>query len=104
MHADNVVQVCWIILDGVHTEWATRHAGLVPVLGFIRPVDWDARKCAPRMQFLQYPQWGNGATLKHNDDIWSSLHFCKEQETLDMFHCGWWFQGESVDMLIGSMW
>ena len=69
MHADNVVEVGQIILDGVCTEWATRHTWLVPVLGFIRPVDWDASKCAPHMQFLQQPQWSNGATLEHNDDI-----------------------------------
>ena len=91
MHADNVVEVCRIILDGVSTEWATQHVWLVPILGFIRPVDWNTGQCTPHMQFLQQPQCSDRATLKHNDDIWPPLHFREYQETPDMFHHGWWF-------------
>ena len=53
MHADNVIEVCWIILDGIHAEWATWYPWPVPVLGFFRQEDWNMRKHVACMQFLQ---------------------------------------------------
>ena len=92
-------------LDGVHTEWATWHAWLVPILGFIRLVERDASKCALHMQFLQQPQWGNRATLEHHNDVWPLLNFWEEQETLDMFcTVASGFGGASVDTFAGSTW
>ena len=92
MHADNVVEVGRIILDGVHAEWATRHAWLVPVLGFFRPVNKDMSKCALHMQFLQQTQRCNRSTLENNDNIWPSLCVCEEQQTIYMVCCGQLFQ------------
>ena len=53
MCADNVVEVCQIILDSIRTEWATGHAWPVPVLCFIRPEDGNTSECTPCMQLLQ---------------------------------------------------
>ena len=54
MHADNEVEVCRIILDGIRAEWATWNAcGLCPSLVSIRPEDWNMSKCIPHMQLLQ---------------------------------------------------
>ena len=53
MHADNVVEVCRIIPDCIHAEWATWHTWPVPILGFVRPEDWNMSKCVPHMQLLQ---------------------------------------------------
>ena len=53
MCANNVVEVGRIILDGLCTEWATQHVWLVPILGFIRPVDWNVTECTKHMQLLQ---------------------------------------------------
>ena len=53
MRADNVVEVCRIILDGIRAEWATWYPWPVPILGFIRQEDWNTHKHVACMQFLQ---------------------------------------------------
>ena len=73
MHADNMVKVGRIILDGVSTERTTRHVWLVPVLGFSRQVNRDTNKRASHMQFLQQTQRSNSPTLENHDDIQPSL-------------------------------
>ena len=79
MCADNMVKVGRIVLDGVRAEWTTRHAWLVPVLGFSRQVNRDMNKRALCMQFLQQTQRSNSPTLENHDDIWPSLCASKEQ-------------------------
>ena len=79
MRADNMVKVGRIVLDGVCTEWTTRHAWLVPILGFSRQVNRDTNKRASRMQFLQQTQRSNSPTLENHDDIRPSLCAGKEQ-------------------------
>ena len=53
MRANNVVEVHWIILDGIHAEWATWDPWPVPILGFVRQEDRNTHKCMSQMQFLQ---------------------------------------------------
>ena len=73
MHADNMVKVGWIVLDGVRAEWTIRHAWPMPVLGFSRQANRDTNKCASHMQFLQQTQRSNSSTLEDHNDIWLSL-------------------------------
>ena len=104
MHADNVVEVDRIILDGVHAEWATQHAWLVPILGFIRPVDRDASKCAPRMQFLQQPQWGNGAPWNTTMIYGCRCIFVRSRRLLTCSIVTGGFRGASIDTFAESTW
>ena len=73
MHANNMVKVGRIVLDGVRTEWTTRHTWPVPILGFSRQTNRDTNKRASRMQFLQQTQGSNSSTLEDYNDIRLSL-------------------------------
>ena len=75
MHADNMVKVGWIILDGVRAERATRHAWPVPVLCFSRQVNRDTNKRTSCMQFLQQTQRSNSPTLENHDDVMKPLWY-----------------------------
>ena len=79
MHADNMVKVGWIVLDGIRAKWTARHARAVPVLDFPSQVDRDTDKRASRMQLLQQAQRSNSPTSENHDDIPPSLCAGKEQ-------------------------
>ena len=79
MHADNMVKIGRIILDGIRTKWTAQHACAVPILSFPSQVDRDLDKHASRMQLLQQTQRSNSPTSENYDDIPLWLCAGKEQ-------------------------
>ena len=80
--ADNVVEVCQIILDGIRAEWATWYLWPVPILGFIRQEDWNTHKrvlciCSScnSPNGVMGPPWNT--TMIYGQ----RLEFCENQET-----------------------
>ena len=67
MHADNMVKIGQIVLDGIRAKWTERHACAMPILGFPSEVDRDTDKRASRMQLLQQTQRSNSPTSENQD-------------------------------------
>ena len=69
MCADNMVEICRIVLDGIRAKWTAWHACAGPILGVSRLVDVNSGKRLSRMQLLQQTQSSSSPTWENHEDM-----------------------------------